>query len=122
MGGWWADGVAALFIAVEITRDGVKNMRRVVADLMDSRPTTVNGQQDEAPARLRERIRTVPWVQNADVRLREEGHVFTGEIYVVPKGAVDDLPRKVEELAELAREVDWRIYDVVVMPVTTLDG
>lgn len=108
IGWWWAYAVAALFISVEIVRDGVKNMRRVIADLMDSRPTTVKGKPDQAPQRLREQVLALPWVQEADVRLREEGHVFTGEIYVVPAAASTDLPRKIEELAELAHEVDWR--------------
>lgn len=120
LGWWWADAVAALFISVEIVRDGVKNLRRVISDLMDSQPTTVDGDRDEAPMRLRERVLTFPWVEDAEVRLREEGHVFTGEIYVVPAPATGDLSRKVEEVARAAREVDWRIYDVVVMPVTTL--
>jgi cation diffusion facilitator family transporter len=119
MGWWWADAVAALFISFEIVRDGVKNMKRVISDLMDSHPTTVRGKDDDAPDRLRARIRALPWVADADVRLREEGHVFTGEIYVVPK-VEDDLVLRLAEVPAIAREVDWRIYDVVVMPVASL--
>ena len=120
VGWWWADPVAALFISVEIVRDGVKNMRRVVADLMDSRPTTVNGEEDDAPERLASRIRELSWVEEAEVRLREEGHVFTGEVYVVPKSGVTDLPAKLEEITQIARSVDWRMYDLVVMPVVSM--
>lgn len=122
IGWWWADSVAALFISVEIVRDGVKNLRRVIADLMDSEPTTVQGKPDDAPRRLREWVLALPWVEDADVRLREDGHVFTGEVYVVPDAVTPDLPRKLEELSRRAREVDWRIYDIVVMPVTSLSG
>jgi cation diffusion facilitator family transporter len=120
VGWWWADPVAALFISVEIVRDGVKNMRRVVEDLMDSRPTAVDGKVEAAPDRLRRRIRELEWVEDADVRIREEGHVFTGEVYVIPKSGTADLPEELERIPELAREVDWRMYDLVVMPVTTL--
>lgn len=119
IGWWWADAVAALFISFEIVRDGVKNMKRVIEDLMDSRPTTVRGEVDDAPDRLRERIRALPWVADADVRLREEGHVFTGEVYVVPK-VHEELVQNLAEVPRIAREVDWRIYDIVVMPVAQL--
>ena len=120
MGWWWADAAAALFISFEIVRDGVKNMKRVIEDLMDSHPTTVRGAIDDAPDRLRARIRELSWVDDVDVRLREEGHVFTGEVYVVPKGEVDELVAKLEEVADIARTVDWRIYDIVVMPMARL--
>ena len=120
LGFWWVDPVAALFISIEIVRDGVKNMRRVVSDLMDSRPTTVRGKLDDAPDRLLAWVRALPWVEDADVRLREEGHVFTGELYVVAKPG-EELPGRLEELAEHADEIDWRIYDLVVMPVRDLN-
>jgi cation diffusion facilitator family transporter len=121
LGWWWADPVAALFISVELVRDGVKNTKRVIADLMDSQPTTVDGETDTAPNRLRERMRQLDWVEDADVRLREEGHVFSGEVYVVPKKNTPDLLAKLKEAGEMAPDVDWRIYDVVVMPVEKLD-
>lgn len=121
LGWWWADAVAALFISIEIVRDGVRNMRRVIADLMDTSPTTVEGETDDAPQRLRSRIRELPWVADADVRLREEGHVFTGEIYVVPRKGTEDLAARAEEATRAAAEADWRIYDVVVMPLTTME-
>ena len=121
-GFWWADAVAALFISVEITRDGVKNLRRVIADLMDSAPTTVNGENDDAPTRLLERVRKLPWVDAADIRLREEGHVLTGEVYVVARPDTADLAAKLEQIPELAEDIDWRMYDIVVMPVRRIDS
>ena len=121
IGWWWADAVAALFISIEIVRDGARNIKRVIEDLMDTRPTTVRGKIDDAPARLLARIRELDWVEDADVRIREEGHVFTGEIYTVPKSGTSDLVARVEEVARLAGEVDWRMYDLVVMPVKELD-
>lgn len=121
IGWWWADAVAALFISVEIVRDGVKNITRVVGDLMDNRPTTVSGEKDEAPDMLLGRIRQIDWVADADLRIREEGHVFSGEVYVVPKEETPDLVARLEEVTNLTREADWRMYDLVVMPVRRLD-
>jgi cation diffusion facilitator family transporter len=121
VGWWWADAVAALFISIEVTRDGLKNLKRVIADLMDRRPMTVDGEVSESPQRLRERIRSLDWVADADVRLREEGHVFAGEVYVVPKSVTPDLLERIEEIPDIANETDWRIHEVVVMPVKSLD-
>jgi hypothetical protein len=57
------------------------------------------------------------WVTDCDVRLREEGRVLTGEVFVVPQAIDGRLLDHFEEVAALAREVDWRIYDLVVAPV-----
>src|SRR5918999_713341 len=39
IGLWWADAAAAIVISLDITRDGLINVRAAAADLMDSRPT-----------------------------------------------------------------------------------
>src|SRR5688572_3948860 len=39
---WWADGVAASIISIDIVRDGLSNVRQVARDLMDHVPTTVD--------------------------------------------------------------------------------
>ena len=120
VGWWWADPVAALFISVEIVRDGLKNLSRVIADLMDSRPRTVDGSLDERPAELLERVRRFEWVADAQLRIREEGHVFAGEVYVVPRPGTTDLVRRLEEVKRVAHDLDWRMYDIVVSPVQRL--
>jgi cation diffusion facilitator family transporter len=116
---WWADAVAAIVIGLDITRDGAGNVRRAVADLMDQRPTTVDSERplpvlDE----LRAHVDAQPWVEQSKVRLREEGHVLTGEVYVVPHSPYPDLPELVQELTAQALKVDWRLHDlaVVVLP------
>lgn len=55
-----------------------------------------------------------------EIRLREEGEACVGEIFVVTREPVLDLTGKIEELAERARALDWRLYDLVVMPVKAL--
>jgi cation diffusion facilitator family transporter len=119
---WWADAVAAIVIALDISRDGAGNVRRAVADLMDQRPTTVDSEQplpilDE----LRRYVDAQPWVRQSDVRLREEGHVLTGEIYVVPGSPRADLPELVRELTRQALELDWRLHDLVVVVAPDLE-
>jgi cation diffusion facilitator family transporter len=122
-GRWWGDSVAAAFISINIIRDGWVNLRQVVADLMDESPTKLGGvEMDELPARIRSAAEELPWVAKAAVRLREQGHVINGEVFVVPRsevGLVSQIERASEELARL----DWRIHSLTVMPVSALaDG
>lgn len=112
LGFWWADSVAAGIIALDITHDGLKNLKRVVADLMDERPTTVDGTLSPLPAQVGAAVRRLPYVARAQPRLREEGHVLVGEVFVELRDHAD-VPAYVEEIQRVAREVDWRIHEVV---------
>lgn len=120
IGWWWLDGVAALFISCGIVWDGVKNTRAAVVDLMDQRARTFD---EMHPHPLNHRIalhlRTLPWVSDAGVRVRDQGQVFHVEAFVVPRR------RKVsvEQIAD-AREgvaaLDWKVQDIVIMTVPEL--
>ena len=120
VGWWWADSAAAALISLDILRDGWKNLSQSVRDLMDERPTRVGSREpDPVTERVRAALRAMDWVADADLRLREEGHVLTGEAFVVPRG--DE--RLTERLAHAAREIhalDWRLYDVSIVPVRSL--
>lgn len=115
---WWADAAAAIVISADIVRDGLRTTRTAVADLMDRRPRTV-GDDEPHPllTRLTELALDQPWVEDAWIRLREEGHVFVGEMLVVPRPDTDDLVRRLEGLGRLLREADWRMHDIAVAPV-----
>jgi hypothetical protein len=60
------------------------------------------------------------WVRDARVRLREEGHVFTGEAFVVPR---DDrhLTERLAEATDHLLSLDWRLHEIVLSPVPFLD-
>ena len=119
-GWWWLDSLVALVISIEIIRDGFENLHEVVTDIMDEPPTPVaEGDIEDWDKRLLDRVRKLDWVSGADVRLREEGNVVTGEVFVVPKSGVD-VTRKHEELQRAAREVDWRYYDLALVPVADI--
>lgn len=109
---WLADAVAAGVISVDILKDGKRNLSRVVMDLMDRVPITVDGEPTELPDQVRRAVAALPWVARVDLRLREEGHVITGEIFVAPAdGRLT--PARLRQAAAAARTVDWRIHDVV---------
>jgi cation diffusion facilitator family transporter len=102
---WWADAVAALFISVDIVHDGWKNVRAAVHDLMDARPRRHDAREyHPIVERMNAELSDCGWVERGAVRLREEGHVFTGEVLVVPRASARtdgaDVMRRLEELGE----------------------
>lgn len=122
LGFWWADAAAALVIAFDVTRDGARHLRRVVSDLMDQAPTAVRkGTRLPVGDDVRDCVSRLPWVESADVRLREEGHLLTGEIFVLARQGESTSATRMREVVELARTLDWRLYDLVAMPVETLE-
>lgn len=120
LGFWWADAVAALVISLDILHDGVTNLRAVVSDLMDRRPRSVDHSSlDPLPARVENEMRQMPWVEDVQVRLREEGHVYFGEIVVVPSSQ-QDLMHNIEAAQDHLRSLDWKLHELVIMPVSAL--
>jgi cation diffusion facilitator family transporter len=109
---WWMDSLAALLISVEIIRDGIENLKNVIADLMYERPDKAHEDEDTGWGKdLIERLKQLEWVSDADVRLREHGNLFTGEVYVVPR-STEDVTKRYAELQTVAHEVDWRFHDL----------
>jgi divalent metal cation (Fe/Co/Zn/Cd) transporter len=115
-GFWWLDPIAALFISFEIMRDGFTNMVVAGSDLIQHRPRkTDQSGLEPTPDELRRWVEGHDWVKAAQVRLRESGHVFLGEVYVVPRDPkYADLAQKFSELASAAKKVNWRLHDLVV--------
>jgi cation diffusion facilitator family transporter len=121
VGLWWADAAAALIIGGDIVRDGVRTTRGAVANLMDNKPRVVDGSRDHAlPRELLAAVRDHDWIADACLRLREEGHVFVGELIVVPREGTDRLVERLENLQKFTRDFDWRIHDLVVAPVSRI--
>jgi cation diffusion facilitator family transporter len=125
-GMWWGDAAAAAFISLEIVRDGWKNVRQVIGDLMDESPTKLGKRELEPlPDRIRDAATRMPWVGEAAVRLREHGHTVTGQVFVVPRDArstssaqlIEHTERAAEELSAL----DWRLHGLTVIPVSMLE-
>jgi divalent metal cation (Fe/Co/Zn/Cd) transporter len=121
IGLWWADSVAALLISLDVLKDGFGNVKAVFSDLMDQRPTTVDrepmpGPGDAAIAALRR----LEWVEDADIRLHEEGAVLAGDAFVVPRGGSATVGQ-LQEASRVVHQADWKLYDVVVTAVESVD-
>jgi divalent metal cation (Fe/Co/Zn/Cd) transporter len=117
---WWTDAAAALVISVDIVRDGFKNVRAALGDLMDERASRYDGNE---PHPLNDDVcrvlQDLPWVADVQARMREEGHVFHVEAFVVPAGGTVEA-EALEDARDRLHDLDWKIHDAVVMPVTRL--
>jgi cation diffusion facilitator family transporter len=121
VGLWWLDSAAALFIAGSILWDGLRNLRAAVTDLMDERATTFDDKKPHPVAALvGDHLRSLPWVADAGVRMRDEGHVFHIEAFVVPaEGRMPSLDT-LEAARAACVDLDWKVQDIVLVPTPEL--
>lgn len=121
LGIWWLDAAAALFISASILWDGVKNVRDAVLDLIDARATTFDNEKPHPLTRdIAEHLQTFPWIERAAARVRDEGHVFHVEAFVVPSLGAELTVSALENARDSCRSVDWKIDDIVIVPVSEL--
>jgi cation diffusion facilitator family transporter len=120
LGFWWADGVAAGLISLNIVKDGAGHVRHSFGGLMDRRPERIDSDEpDPLIGDLEACLRSLPWVRQADLRLREEGQLVVGEAFVIPTEPA--LPAEhLEHAARMLRDVSWRVGEIVVTAVSTL--
>jgi len=120
-GFWWADAASAAIISINIMRDAWETIQQVIADLMDEAPNVLDRHElEDLPERLRLAAKGYDWVSEAAVRLREHGHLITGDVFVVPTEE-RDLPARVERASRELATIDWRLHALTVMPVATLE-
>lgn len=121
LGWWWADSVAAIVIATSILKDGLTNLRTAVAGLIDARPTTIDGRHPHPLlGEIDAYLRGLDWVRTAGARVRDEGQVFHVEGFLVPKAIETATPERIEAAQAGLFELDWKIRDVVIVPVACL--
>ena len=121
LGIWWTDAVAAIVIGLDVLRDGTRYTGRAVLNLMDARPRTYDESKPH-PVKLQieRELAEMDWIREAVVRMREMGQVFEVDAIVVP-ASDDGLPDRVEETVERLRELDWKVHDVSVTVVRSID-
>ena len=116
IGWWWADAVAALLISLSILHDGVRNLKGAVAALVDTRATTYDGRKPHPLSdRIDEYLAGLPWVAKAKSRVRDEGHVFHIESFVVSaQGGIPSLD-DIEKARQHCIDMDWKVQDMVIV-------
>lgn len=77
---WWADAVAAIVIGLDILHDGFKYTHAAAKDVLDGRPRR-HDEEGVHPlvGEVRDTVAGLDWVEEAAVRMRELGHVFSVE-------------------------------------------
>ncbi|MDN5686661.1 MAG: hypothetical protein L0G94_08275 [Brachybacterium sp.] len=60
------------------------------------------------------------WVREASARVRDEGHVFHAEVFVVPRRGAGPTAEEVVRLRDRIDELDWNVHDIVIAPVDQL--
>lgn len=120
-GFWWLDAVAAGLIALDILKDGFTNTWVAISDLIERRPMKTDRSKDEPlPDEIKRFLKSLNWVSDVEVRLRETGHVFFGEAYVVPK-TTEDVVNNIRRATDGAKRLNWRLHDLVITLVDRLD-
>jgi divalent metal cation (Fe/Co/Zn/Cd) transporter len=94
-GFWWTDAAAAASMSVEIIKDGYTNLRNSLSQLMNRRRSSVEDQKED-PANDR--------LQNAMEQLDER-----------------DLLERMAQARTILRDVDWRLYDISMVPVRSVN-
>ena len=120
MGFWWADAVAAIFISLSILKDGWERSRDAMRDLMEEIPYTYDNKRKHPV--LEEVVKislNQPWVSDVEIRFREHGMVFFGDVFVIPNSH-DNLVANIESLYKEIKSCSWHIEDVVIHPVSRL--
>lgn len=118
MGLWWADAASACFISISVIHDGYKRLKGAVLDLMDQIPTNLeNDHKHPLVSEVARYFQDQEWVKDFRIRMREAGDVFFTEVFVIP---VQDhsLTGYLQQAADDIRQIDWKLFDVVIMPVS----
>lgn len=119
---WWADAAAALVVSVSILKDGITNIKAAVTGLSDTRATRFDN-SDVHPLTddVEKLARSVARVAESRARVRDQGHIFHTEMFVVPVKGTIPSPGQPAQLTKQIGELDWKLQDTVVVVVEKLD-
>ncbi|WP_347040819.1 cation diffusion facilitator family transporter [Brachybacterium nesterenkovii] len=118
IGWWWADGAAAIFVSAGIIHDGVRNVRAAIGGLSDRRARTYDDRQVHPLVGDAEEVALAePWVAHARARVRDQGHVLHAEVFTIPRPGDAPSLAQLVALRERIEGLDWKLGDVVVVPV-----
>lgn len=120
-GWWWADPVAALFISVSVLKDGIKQLYAAITDFLGQIPTTVkDGKIHPLNKTILNFFERQSWVKDVRIRLREEGEVFLGEVFVLP-ATQENLIEHIQQCHKEVKQLDWKIHEITIQPVLNFD-
>ncbi|QNF31536.1 cation transporter [Adhaeribacter swui] len=119
-GFWWADAVAASLIALDVIHDGFKNLKQALFDLIDQIPKTVDNQKpDPIIKHIEEFLRQKSWIKDSAIRIREDGHIYFGEAFVVP-AVTTNLTQHLEDTSREIENMHWHLHEFIITLVSQL--
>lgn len=120
LGWWWCDALIAILISLDIIKDGFTNTKHAVFGLLDETPTNVERDSiDPLIRKIKKYLQREAWVREVEIRVREDGHVYYGEAFIVPRSSAH-LLENIEQARENIYKLSWRIHDFSICPVKKL--
>lgn len=117
-GYWWADALVGILISFNIIQDGFANTKQSVLDLLDEIPQKI-GQNttDSVFKEIKKSLEAESWITDFSIRLRDDGHVFFGEVFIHPNTQSISID-KIMNLQRKIKSLHWRLHDIVIMPIS----
>lgn len=114
-GFWWGDAVAALLIFFDILRDGWINISRSLSDVMDRTPVDLEtNRQCPSVASVHRAVKSLPFVADHRVLMREHGRFFFAEVFICPNAQMPDVLEATRQVREALLPLDWRLQHIAV--------
>lgn len=123
---WWADSTMAILISLSIMKDGFTRTKGAITDIIEQIPTKLDHDDEKHPLDydIYWFFKNLSWIKDVRIRLRENGAVFFGEVFIIPNDSVantKDLITKIEEAYKDVRKLDWKVHDITIQPVRAFE-
>ncbi|CAH8283473.1 cation diffusion facilitator family transporter [Mariniflexile fucanivorans] len=116
---WWFDAIMAILISISVIKDGYNNLTNAITDLMDRVPYKIGSQiVDPLLEEIEKTIAYWSWVEGFEIRFREHGQVYFGEIKVLT--SEDNVEELITEGIKELKQLHWKIHDITIMQVKSL--
>ncbi|WP_373085492.1 cation transporter [Sneathiella sp.] len=110
MGFWWADAAAAAFISFDILKDGWRQTKDAVTGLINRSPTSLENEYLDLPDKVEKKLLSYEWVEDAQARLCEHGHLIFGEGFIKTKDRNPISPSDLLIAMKEVRDLYWRLH------------
>lgn len=122
LGFWWADALVGILISFNIIQDGFSNTKQAILDLIDEIPQVIGERKtDSLINEIKKCAEEESWITEASVRLRDDGHVFFGEVFIKLQSQSVSI-NKIMKLQRKIKNLHWRLNDIVIMPIACSAG
>src|SRR5690606_15967186 len=95
-------------IAFDIVKDGYHQTKDALMGLVDHAPTELDGTFEELPEKVEAALCALDWVESADVRLHEQGHLIFGEGFVSLHDRKTVRVEEITDATKMVEKLDWR--------------